>query len=214
MSWINHLPPACWSTFWKSIFKQQLGCRFYIMDSISAFFWYFDICNYICLDTSYHFWLYLYFLIILYSFSNTPVLTSSIDVVLVLSISICLKFFKTIKKNIFLKKNSVASKLHFPRTTVALHVDKPKYKFDIWCESYGLFTSRFPDVLYLPPSPRRNIEFITNIMGLQTYCRDLGNLSFNLYATIVHDDIHRNPLCCWWLTYICTILLQCTWWYS
>ena len=29
---------------------------------------YFDICNYICLDTSYHFWLYLYFLNILYFF--------------------------------------------------------------------------------------------------------------------------------------------------
>ena len=29
---------------------------------------YFDICNYICLDTSYHFWLYLYFLNILYLF--------------------------------------------------------------------------------------------------------------------------------------------------
>ena len=30
---------------------------------------YFDICNYICLDTSYHFWLYLYFLnIVLYFF--------------------------------------------------------------------------------------------------------------------------------------------------
>ena len=28
-------------------------------------FLYFDICNYICLDTSYHFWLYLYFLNIL-----------------------------------------------------------------------------------------------------------------------------------------------------
>ena len=39
---------VCWSTFWKSIFKQQLGCRFDIMDSI---FLYFDICNYICLDT-------------------------------------------------------------------------------------------------------------------------------------------------------------------
>ena len=35
LSWINHLPPACWSTFWKSTFKQQLGCRFDIMDSIS-----------------------------------------------------------------------------------------------------------------------------------------------------------------------------------
>ena len=51
----NHLPPACWSTFWKSIFKRQLGCRFDIMDSISSFCVYFDICNYICLDTSYHF---------------------------------------------------------------------------------------------------------------------------------------------------------------
>ena len=38
VSWINHLPPACWSTFWKSEFKQQLGCRFDIMDNISYFF--------------------------------------------------------------------------------------------------------------------------------------------------------------------------------
>ena len=38
VSWINHLPPACWSTFWKSNFKQQLGCRFDIMDNISYFF--------------------------------------------------------------------------------------------------------------------------------------------------------------------------------
>ena len=38
VTWINHLPPACWSTFWKSISKQQLGCRFDIMDSISSFF--------------------------------------------------------------------------------------------------------------------------------------------------------------------------------
>ena len=34
----NHLPPACWSTFWKSNFKQQLGCRFDIMDNKSYFF--------------------------------------------------------------------------------------------------------------------------------------------------------------------------------
>ena len=38
MSWINHLPPACWSTFWKSNFKQQLGYRFDIMDNESYFF--------------------------------------------------------------------------------------------------------------------------------------------------------------------------------
>ena len=29
---------ACWSTFWKSNFKQQLGCRFDIMDNESYFF--------------------------------------------------------------------------------------------------------------------------------------------------------------------------------
>ena len=46
VSWINHLPPACCSTFWKSIFKHQLGCRFDILDSISSFFLYFDICKY------------------------------------------------------------------------------------------------------------------------------------------------------------------------
>ena len=39
VSWINHLPAACWSTFWKSIFKHQLGCRFDILDSISSFFY-------------------------------------------------------------------------------------------------------------------------------------------------------------------------------
>ena len=38
VSWINHLPPACWSTFWKSNFKQQLGRRFDIMDNKSYFF--------------------------------------------------------------------------------------------------------------------------------------------------------------------------------
>ena len=38
VSWINHLPPACWSTFWKSNFKQQLGYRFHIMDNESYFF--------------------------------------------------------------------------------------------------------------------------------------------------------------------------------
>ena len=29
---------TCWSTFWKSTFEQQLGCRFDTMDSISSFF--------------------------------------------------------------------------------------------------------------------------------------------------------------------------------
>ena len=36
-------------------FKQRLGYRCDIMDSISYFPLYFDICNYIRLDTSYHF---------------------------------------------------------------------------------------------------------------------------------------------------------------
>ena len=38
VSWINHLPPTRWSTFWKSNFKQQLGCKFDIMDNKSYFF--------------------------------------------------------------------------------------------------------------------------------------------------------------------------------
>ena len=38
VSWINHLPPAFWSTFRKSNSKQQLGCRFDIMDYDSYFF--------------------------------------------------------------------------------------------------------------------------------------------------------------------------------
>ena len=63
VSWINHLPPACWSTFWKSTFKQQLGCRFDIMDGISSFF--FCILTYAIVYVLIHhviFQLYLYFL--------------------------------------------------------------------------------------------------------------------------------------------------------
>ena len=55
------LPPACWSTFWKSIFKHQLGCRFEILDSISSFF---CILTYAIIYVLIHhiiFWLYLYF---------------------------------------------------------------------------------------------------------------------------------------------------------
>ena len=44
VSWINHLPPACWSTFWKSNFKQQLGCRFDIMYNNSfCVFWHMQL---------------------------------------------------------------------------------------------------------------------------------------------------------------------------
>ena len=60
VSWINQLPPASWSTFWKSILKHQLGCRFDILDSTSSFDLYFDIRNYICLDTSYHFYRFIF----------------------------------------------------------------------------------------------------------------------------------------------------------
>ena len=85
--WINHLPPACWSTFCKSIFKHQFGCRFDILDSISSFF---CILTYAIIYVLIHhiiFLLYLYFWNILF-FSSTHVQTSSVDVVLVLSISI------------------------------------------------------------------------------------------------------------------------------
>ena len=64
MSWINYLPPACWSTFWKSIFKQQLGSGFDIMDSIS-FFCILTYANIYVLIHHIIFWLYLYFLNIL-----------------------------------------------------------------------------------------------------------------------------------------------------
>ena len=61
--------------FWKSTFKQQLGCRFDIIDSTSSIFFVFLLShvsfscpgamhcwqNCTCLDTSYHFRLYLYF---------------------------------------------------------------------------------------------------------------------------------------------------------
>ena len=54
--------------FWKSIFKQQLGCRFDIMDSISSFFF---ILTYAIIYVLIHhifFWIYLYFFYILYFF--------------------------------------------------------------------------------------------------------------------------------------------------
>ena len=68
VSWINHLPPVCWSTFWKLIFKHQLGCRFYILYSVFSFF---CILTYAIIYVLIHhiiFWLYLYFLNILHFF--------------------------------------------------------------------------------------------------------------------------------------------------
>ena len=62
MSWINHLPLVCWSTFWKSTFKQLLGCGFDIMDYKSSFFC--ILTNAIVYVLIHHmlFRLYLYFL--------------------------------------------------------------------------------------------------------------------------------------------------------
>ena len=84
--WSNHLPPACGSTFWKSIIKHQFGYRFDILNSISSFC---CILTYAIIYVLVHhiiFWLYLYFLNFYFIFSSTPVLASSIDVVFVLSI--------------------------------------------------------------------------------------------------------------------------------
>ena len=87
-SWINHLPPACWSTFWKSNFKQQLGCRFDIMDNISyilffCVFWHMQLYMSWYIRSFFGFT----FLNIFFIFSSTLVLTSSIDVVFILSIA-------------------------------------------------------------------------------------------------------------------------------
>ena len=56
---------------WKSNFKQQLGCRFDILDNESYFLCY-DICNYIRLDTSaiFRFYLLKYSLLFKYSCTN------------------------------------------------------------------------------------------------------------------------------------------------
>ena len=81
--WINHLPPACWSTFWKSNFKQQLGCRFDIMDNESYFFVFWHMQLYVLIhQIIFRFYLLKYSLF----FSSNLVLTSSIDVVFILSI--------------------------------------------------------------------------------------------------------------------------------
>ena len=62
---INLMPPAYWSTFWKSTFKRQLGCKFDIMDCMSPFFILTYATVYVLI---YHitFRLYLYFLNNLY----------------------------------------------------------------------------------------------------------------------------------------------------
>ena len=84
VSWNNHLPPFG-NRFLNTIWA--VGLTYWIV--YLHFFLYFGICNYICFDTSYHF--LALSLLLKYSlfFSRTPVLTSSIDVVFVLSIQRC-----------------------------------------------------------------------------------------------------------------------------
>ena len=87
VSWINDLPPACWSTFWKSNFKQQLGCRFDIMDNESYFcfvFWHMQLYMPWYIRSFFGFT----FLNILYFVSSTLVVTPSIDVVFIFSVTI------------------------------------------------------------------------------------------------------------------------------
>ena len=86
--------------FWKSTFKQQLGCRFDMMDSLSPFFvlWHMQLYMswYIISFFGFIFISQILFLI----FSCTPVLTFSIDVVFILStcwyviyLSMCKKYY-------------------------------------------------------------------------------------------------------------------------
>ena len=59
-----HIGPPFGNRFLNT--SRAVGLTYWIV--YLHFFLYFDICNYICLDTSWHFWLYLYFLNILYFF--------------------------------------------------------------------------------------------------------------------------------------------------
>ena len=36
--WIDHMPPVCYYTFWKSICKQQLVCKFGLSDFFITFY--------------------------------------------------------------------------------------------------------------------------------------------------------------------------------
>ena len=60
---INHLLPVCWFTFWKSTLKQQLGCRFDMMDCKSSYFCILTYAIvYVLIYHKFIFRLYLYFL--------------------------------------------------------------------------------------------------------------------------------------------------------
>ena len=47
--WIHHLPRVCWSTFWILVLKQQLVCKFVIMENTFFIFFQFFFC--ICVFT-------------------------------------------------------------------------------------------------------------------------------------------------------------------
>ena len=95
-------PSACWSTFWKSNFKQQLGCRFDIMDNESFFV---CVLTYAIIYVLIHQIIFRFYLL-KYSlfFSSTLVLISSIDVVFILSISM----MKATRKSLSLSSYSHA----------------------------------------------------------------------------------------------------------
>ena len=67
VSWIDHLPPACWSTFRKSILNTSwaVGLTYLI---VSHFFAFSHMQLYMSWYIISFFWLYLYFLNILYFF--------------------------------------------------------------------------------------------------------------------------------------------------
>ena len=68
VSWINHLPPACWSTFWKSILNTSwaVGLTYWIA-YLHIFFVFWHMQLYVLIHHII-FWLYLHFLNILYFF--------------------------------------------------------------------------------------------------------------------------------------------------
>ena len=72
VSWINHLPPACWSTFWKSVLNTSwaVGLTYWIV-----YLHFFCILTYAIIYVLIHhiiYWLYLYFLYILFFFQVLP----------------------------------------------------------------------------------------------------------------------------------------------
>ena len=73
VSWINHLPPAYWSTFWKSMLNTSwaVGLTYWI-----AYLHFFSILTYAIIYVLIHhifFWLYLYFILYFCKYSCTNI---------------------------------------------------------------------------------------------------------------------------------------------